>query len=321
MQPSKYIHLAASILLVAIVVPSAVLAQGRHAASEAKETNKTERTGSQQRVAIDLTDGSRIVGVPSVTHLPVQTPYGKIDVALGHIVSISIKADHETGLFEMQNGDRLTGVLNLRQIELTTILGNVSIKIPDITSIHCGEKTNSVQAEVVRLLSTAKNEDRKTKGVDIVCAAHQATKVMVNDAEVVQFGNDWISKDKVQVAPGDIIAVRVDFGGSRNFFWLQDRDQLFQTNTQSWFQYVPEDSNKWWVIETENIKRLHVQRADKAKLGGYLAQAKQATIQEEITKTVFIGSSLDHDGYGYMFHIVTEKDLGLTSSPGKSSND
>ncbi len=36
----------------------------------------------------------------------------------------------------IQNGDKLKGVLNLKSIELETILGNVSVAIQHVTSIH-----------------------------------------------------------------------------------------------------------------------------------------------------------------------------------------
>ena len=46
-------------------------------------------------LAIDLMDGSRIIGVPSIASIPVQTAYAKLDIALKHVRSITMEQDRE----------------------------------------------------------------------------------------------------------------------------------------------------------------------------------------------------------------------------------
>jgi hypothetical protein len=88
------------------------------------------------RLAIDLVDGSHIIGVPSITSVPVQTSFAKIDIPLEKIARIELKDDHETASVELQNGDMLKGVLNLKPIELETLFGKVSVEVQHATSIH-----------------------------------------------------------------------------------------------------------------------------------------------------------------------------------------
>ena len=124
----------------------------------------------------------------------------------------------------------------------------------------------------------------------------------------------WTNTSKLPLAPGDIISVRVDFGGDRNFFWLQAIDdaqnQLFETNTQDWFQYVPEDEDQWWIITNENLKKLRLGKAAVAKVGNYSVQARKAILENHGERdAMLIGSSVDHNGRGYLCHIVTAEDL------------
>jgi len=93
------------------------------------------QTNEVMRVTLELSDGSRIIGIPQITSIPVQTAYAKMDIPLKQVLQVMIHADHETVSVEMANGDKLKGVLNLGPVELTTIFGKVSAGIEHITSI------------------------------------------------------------------------------------------------------------------------------------------------------------------------------------------
>jgi hypothetical protein len=71
-------------------------------------------------LTLDLVDGSRVIGAPSIKSVPVQTPYATMDIALEQIKSIKIEDDHEAAAFELQNGDKLKGVFNLGPLEPET---------------------------------------------------------------------------------------------------------------------------------------------------------------------------------------------------------
>ena len=92
-------------------------------------TNQDEKP---LRLELALVDGSRIIGIPGIAAVPVETSYAKMNVPLKQIQSMKIGEDHETVSFVLQNGDKLKGVINLAPIKLTTIFGPVSINVAHI---------------------------------------------------------------------------------------------------------------------------------------------------------------------------------------------
>ncbi|MEI6150406.1 MAG: hypothetical protein WCS01_15000, partial [bacterium] len=64
---------------------------------------------SSLRLELDLVDGSRLIGTPSLATVPVQTSYAKMDIPLTQIQTIKIGDDHETVTLNLRNGDTLTG--------------------------------------------------------------------------------------------------------------------------------------------------------------------------------------------------------------------
>ncbi|MBM4149740.1 MAG: LamG domain-containing protein [Lentisphaerae bacterium] len=91
-----------------------------------------EKAALNLRLELNLVDGSRIIGVPGIEAGPVQTPYASVDVPLAQINTMTMGADRETAVFDMQNGDKLTGVINLEPIQLMTAFGPVSIGVEHI---------------------------------------------------------------------------------------------------------------------------------------------------------------------------------------------
>ncbi len=88
------------------------------------------------RVAVELADGSRIIGTPALVSLPVQTTYAKMDIPLGEIVLAKVENDHEHIVLDLVNGDKLKGVLTLAPIKLETVFGDISIGIELIKSLR-----------------------------------------------------------------------------------------------------------------------------------------------------------------------------------------
>jgi hypothetical protein len=99
------------------------------AAGEETQTNVT------LRLAIDLVDGSRLIGTPAIATVPVQTSYAKMDVPLTQIQSLKIGDDHETVTLDLRNGDKLTGVISLAPIKLITVFGTVAVGIEHIKQL------------------------------------------------------------------------------------------------------------------------------------------------------------------------------------------
>jgi len=78
-------------------------------------------------VVIDLVDGSRLVGQPSIAALPLATSFGKVEVRLDRIRVVTRLPNREDILIELSNNDRITGALELDQFELRTLLGPIRI--------------------------------------------------------------------------------------------------------------------------------------------------------------------------------------------------
>jgi hypothetical protein len=84
------------------------------------------------RLAIDLVDGSHIIGVPQITALPLQTSYAKMDIPLTKVLSVTLLDDRETASLELHNGDNIKGILDLKPIAITTAFGDVVIGLEHI---------------------------------------------------------------------------------------------------------------------------------------------------------------------------------------------
>ncbi len=114
-----------------MVLLMSVLAWGMHARAE-PEPAADELPLS---LAVDLVDGSRVVGVPGITSLSVQTSYARLEVELKHVRTIAMEPDRELAVFEMRNGDRLKGALLIRELELKTAFGDVKLGADQVARI------------------------------------------------------------------------------------------------------------------------------------------------------------------------------------------
>jgi hypothetical protein len=88
------------------------------------------------RLAVEIADGSRIIGVPSPSAVVVRTPFGKLSIPMKQIQHIRFQKDLKTVSVELRNGDKFSGIVDLRELKLvTSFLGEVSIKIKHVRSI------------------------------------------------------------------------------------------------------------------------------------------------------------------------------------------
>jgi len=87
------------------------------------------------RLVLELTDGSRVIGTPQITSLPVQTDFAKVDVPLERVRSVKLAADHGTANITLTNGDRLQGRLALPPLALETVFGKVTVPVAVIRGL------------------------------------------------------------------------------------------------------------------------------------------------------------------------------------------
>ena len=88
------------------------------------------------RLSLDLIDGSVIKGTATLSTVRIHTTFARMEIPLEQIQRIEINEDHETGAFQMKNGDRITGAVDIEPITLQTIVGKVSIHTAQIESIR-----------------------------------------------------------------------------------------------------------------------------------------------------------------------------------------
>jgi hypothetical protein len=87
------------------------------------------------RLVVDLVEGSRLIGVPSLASIPVQTPYAKLEIALSQLQAIRWEPDRATVVLEMNNGDKVKGAIPLKALEIQGVFGKVLVAAEYIAKI------------------------------------------------------------------------------------------------------------------------------------------------------------------------------------------
>jgi len=87
------------------------------------------------RLKIILTDGSKILGIPSLKVLPVKTSFADMEIPVERIRSATFSADHAEIRIVLSNGDRVTAALNMAELQLVTVFGKAKIEMRYVDSI------------------------------------------------------------------------------------------------------------------------------------------------------------------------------------------
>lgn len=101
-------------------------------------------TNATIQLVLDLADGSRVIGVPAISCIIVQTTYAKMEIPLNQILNIKITDDQATAVFDLVNGDKLQGVITIRPLKLETVFGKVSLGIEHIRNISVCQTGNGL---------------------------------------------------------------------------------------------------------------------------------------------------------------------------------
>ncbi len=94
-----------------------------------------DRAESGLRLAVGLVDGSRVIGSPSVKSVMVETPYVKMDLALDQIRRVALHKNRESASFDLVNGDKISGSVNLGRLKLATLFGEATIPVHIVKKI------------------------------------------------------------------------------------------------------------------------------------------------------------------------------------------
>jgi len=104
--------------------------------SAAGKKAPTESAEPALMIALELADGSRVIGAPDLKSVRVQTPYASMDIPLDQIRTLTLHDDPERASLEMRNGDKLEGVADLKSITLSTVFGRVTVAIEHVMSLR-----------------------------------------------------------------------------------------------------------------------------------------------------------------------------------------
>ncbi|MFC1497654.1 LamG domain-containing protein [Verrucomicrobiota bacterium] len=104
--------------------------------------SETKASKAQLKLALELTDGSRVIGVPLISIIPLKTDYGSVDLKLDIIESIDFPENGETVSISFANGDQLKGEIGTDAIELETLFGRYSIALKHIVSFEVYNSDN-----------------------------------------------------------------------------------------------------------------------------------------------------------------------------------
>ena len=107
---------------------------GASASNAANGTNDAVAPAAQ--VALELTDGERVVGTPSVDKLNMTTQYADVDIQLSRVRTIEFKGADRAAEINLQNGDQLKGKLAATEIALKTLFGPVVIPLAQVSAMH-----------------------------------------------------------------------------------------------------------------------------------------------------------------------------------------
>lgn len=89
--------------------------------------HKCVAADSKLSLTIYLTDGSSVVGTPSISELRVKSDVMTAGIPLKRIDHIVFDADSEAGTVHLRNGDKISGVLELKEITITGALGKIAV--------------------------------------------------------------------------------------------------------------------------------------------------------------------------------------------------
>ncbi len=87
------------------------------------------------RMALDLDDGSHLLGVPTIESIPLSTSYAQMRIPLNKIRRIVFSAERDTVLVELENGDSMTGISEIPPLDIETLFGRIQIPINSVSRI------------------------------------------------------------------------------------------------------------------------------------------------------------------------------------------
>lgn len=93
-------------------------------------------TNQSLRLILTLVDGSRVVGVPKMQSVPLQTDYARMDIPWLRIRKITHEGTNEAVRITMANGDRVQGGFSMPSVEISALFGRAVVALGQIAVIE-----------------------------------------------------------------------------------------------------------------------------------------------------------------------------------------
>ncbi len=84
---------------------------------------------------LELSDGSRLVGVPQMRSLALKMDFATVEIPLANIRQCEIRHKEERVVVKLQNGDQMTGMLGAENFPIESALGNLTPRLALIDGI------------------------------------------------------------------------------------------------------------------------------------------------------------------------------------------
>jgi RNA polymerase sigma factor (sigma-70 family) len=124
--------------------------------------DKEDKKQSPVSVAVDLNDGSRVVGKSeSLKELLLRASFGEVRIPVEQVASVQFKDDQGTTVVRFHNGDQVTGTLDLKllgDLRVTTTLGETTVPLKLVTLFKL-EAAPSQAKVTARASSTGEESD------------------------------------------------------------------------------------------------------------------------------------------------------------------
>mgnify|MGYP003338592695 CR=1 FL=1 len=78
---------------------------------QAAAAESAECEDASMSLALDLDDGSHVIGRPEIKSMPVKTTFANLDIPLGVIQTVNFGDSRESTAIKLQNGDKVTGAI------------------------------------------------------------------------------------------------------------------------------------------------------------------------------------------------------------------
>lgn len=173
------------------------------------------------RLVVELTDSSLIIGTTDLKTLPIRSEsFGKVNVLLKMVESIEFRENREMVQVNVENGDRISGVLDVPAFNLLTLFGKVSIPAAHVVAVHvpkAGARVSVKLRELPIIFVPRQREGRKLANEQAVIGT---LKAIANGQQTFQtrryVDQDWDGTGEygfLQEITGVARNVRIDSGG------------------------------------------------------------------------------------------------------------